>query len=173
MIGEVVESKIRTRKKQTEENSEVIERIVANLVGKYTRDMDNFLYTIKEKIDNNYDLTDKEIENITIKVPIYLYFASEGVEVLGIQGDNAKLVKLEQYNDFYIRAEGTINDKTSQAELATIPEHLLEVAYIRAYRTVKAKLDAAENICHSIRKVLSKRMQNNDLIRLEGNKTVD
>ena len=167
-MNEHVESKIRTRKQQTEENSATIERIVEGLVQKYTRDLDGYLAEIKKKLNSSNELSDGEIEDLTLRVPIYLYFLSDGVEVLGLQGDTARAIKMEEYNNYYLKSDGTIKDKSHEAELNTLPEYLLEVAYIRAYKTIKTKLDIADSVCSSARKLLSKRIQNNELKRMEG-----
>jgi hypothetical protein len=147
-----IESRIRTRKLVVEENSATVERIVESLVLKYSRDLDDYIRNIKKMLERRDNMSDDEIENAVLKVPVFLYFASSGLESLGIEGDNALAVKKQAFNDIYIETEGTIQDKTKTAELATFPEYLLEVAYNRAYKRLKTQIEMAEHVFSGLKK---------------------
>lgn len=157
------ESKLRTLKKQTQDNSAIINRIVDSIVGKYVSDLNGHVDKIKELIDSHETLTDEEIEDIVIRIPIYIYYAAEGLEVLGVEGDNAKAIKLEAFNTFFMEEEGTIQDKTKASELKTFSEDMMEVAYVRAYKKLKIQIEKAEHIFSGAKKVLDKRMKEIDL----------
>lgn len=161
------EVKLRSIKNSVEENSKVIERIVDQIISRYARDLDLFVEEIKETLQNKNQLTDEELENITIKLPVFMYFAASGLEKLGIEGDNAKAYRLQIFNDAYLLAEGTIQDKTKVAELKTFSEHLIEVSFGRAYKKLRVQLDMAEHLFSGIKKVLSKRMQETELSKKE------
>jgi hypothetical protein len=162
-----IESRIRTRKLVVEENSATVERIVESLVLKYSRDLDDYIRNIKKMLERRDNMSDDEIENAVLKVPVFLYFASSGLESLGIEGDNALAVKKQAFNDIYIETEGTIQDKTKTAELATFPEYLLEVAYNRAYKRLKTQIEMAEHVFSGLKKVLSKRMMEFDVAKMD------
>lgn len=152
------EGKLRTIKREIENNSETIEKIVDQLVKKYNEDLDKCIFEAKELLDKKDKLTDYEIENITLRVPIYMYYAVHGLETLGIQLDNAKAIQKTKYNEHYIEAQGTVGDKTAKAENLVIPEHLMVVCYERAYKKLKTKTEVALQICQATRKVLTKRI---------------
>lgn len=154
----VEEGKLRTIKREIEANSETIEKIVEQLVVKYNKDLDECIENAKQLLDTKDKLTDYEVENITLRVPIYMYYGVQGVENLGIQLDNAKAIQKTKYNEYYIESSGTIGDKTAEAENMVIPEHLMVVCYERAYKKLKNKMDVALQICQATRKVLTKRI---------------
>lgn len=164
-----LDNKLRSIKYQVEQNSERIDKIVDGLVAKYNKDLDRFINDTKELLDNADRLSDNEIENLTLRVPIYMYFGVNGVESLGIQLDNAKAVKMESYNAKFMESSGTIADKTAESENGTLPEYLMVVCYDRAYKKLKAKMDVATQICQSTRKVLQKRISELDINKTELN----
>ena len=163
------EGKLRTIKREIETNSATIEKIVDQLVGKYNEDLDKCIDEARELLDTKDKLTDYEIENITLRVPVYMYYGVHGVETLGIQLDNAKAIKTTKYNEYYMDAQGTIGDKTAEAENLVIPEHLMVVCYERAYKKLKAKVDVATQICQATRKVLTKRIAEIDVSKNDRN----
>jgi hypothetical protein len=173
MDSEQVERKLRSRKIEVEQNSAKIEQIVDQLVSKYNRDLDDFMNKVKDLLSEadrkGSEISTTDIENITLRVPLYMYFAANGLETLGIQGDNAKAARMEVFNEIYLDASGTIQDKTHTAEQETFAEYLLEIAFTRAYKKLKTKLEMAEQMCQASRKVLQKRISEMDITRLTPN----
>ncbi len=153
--------RLRTIKRQVEENSAVVEQIVEQIVTKYNRELHDLMAEVKQKLDAKNDLTDEELDNITLRLPIYMYFAAGGLEVLGIEGDAAKATKMAIFNQKYLLADGTIQDKTKTAEISTLNESVIETAFIRAYKQLKTQIDMAEHVFSGVKKVVSKRMQEN------------
>lgn len=157
------EIKLRQIKARVEASSQTIDRLVDSIVSRYNRDLDEEVEKVKEALAQKDKLSDEEVENLVMKIPVFMYFSANGVETLGIESDMAKAVKLEVYNEKYMRAEGTINDKKAEAENMTLHEQMIEVAFSRAYKKLKLKLDMAEAVFSGAKKVLSKRMQDIDL----------
>lgn len=169
MEDKVIETRMRSRKREVETHSSKIEAIVKQLVSKFGGELDVFMGKIKSILDDadkrQCEVSTSEIESINLRIPSFMYFAVEGLEVLGLQGDTAKLTKMEVYNRIYLNTEGTIQDKTHAAEQETFPEYLLEIAFQRAYKQLKQKIDVAEIMCRSANKVLHKRITEIDVLR--------
>lgn len=151
------EGRVRSVKRRTEEESVLIDQIVMNLVGKYSKELDEFISDVKAKLPSD-KLSNEEIEDLTLKIPIFMYFAVDGVEALGLQSDTAKGIRTEMFQEAFLKADGTIKDKEHTAGSATINEYIVEMAYARAYKKLKSKLDIAEQLCQASRKVLQKRI---------------
>lgn len=158
---------LRTIKTRVEAYSRDIDSLVETLVRKYAKDLDDFIDETKSLLDEREDLTDADIEKIVLKVPIFLYYAGSGLETLGIESDQAKAVKLDVFNDAYLKAAGTIQDKTKRAELETMSEYVVEIAFQRAYKKLKTKVEMAVHVFSGAKKVLSKRMQDIDISKNE------
>lgn len=152
------EGKIRGIRNKVQENGDVMNRIVDSLVSKYNRDLHELIETLKENLKSPERIEDQELEEMVLKIPVYMYFGSTGLETLGIEGDSAKAIKMEVFNEAYMQAEGTINDKTSAAQNQTFSEHLVEVAFSRAYKKLKVQIEMAEHVYSGVKKVLQKRM---------------
>ena len=157
--------KIRTLKNKVEKNSEVIKDVVDSIVAKYLRELDNIMVDTRNLIEQLGDdkMSDEDLERITLQLPIYYYFACGGLEDLGVESENASAVKEEIYNEVYLKIEGTIQDKTHAAELETFEERMVEVAYNRAYKKLKIKLDGIDKMFSAAKKIISKRMKDRDI----------
>jgi hypothetical protein len=153
-----LQAKMRSIKKRVEESSLPLEKIVESIVAKYDKDLTAFIDRMKGLLSRRDILSEQDLEDAILKIPVFMYFASNGLESLGIEGDTAKAVKMEVFNKAFAEIEGTIQDKTRHAELQTFPEYLVDVAYQRAYKKLKTKLDNAEHVFSGMKKVLSKRM---------------
>lgn len=159
------ENRIRSIRHNVEEKSVIIEKIVENIVQKYSQELDSEIDKIKSMLDDADNLEDSEIENVVMRLPVFMYYAINGLENLGVESDMAKAVKMELYNEKYISSEGTIHDKTHKAELETMNEQLVEVAFQRAYRKLREKVAKAEHVFSGAKKVISKRMIDAEITR--------
>lgn len=157
--------KIRTLKHKVEDNSEVIKGVVDNIIAKYLRELDEIMEDTRDIIEQLGDdtLSDEDLERITLQLPIYYYFACGGLEDLGVESENATAIKDEIYNEIYLDQEGTIQDKSKAAELETFEERMVEVAYNRAYKKLKIKLNAIDKMFSASKKIISKRMKERDI----------
>ena len=98
-----------------------------------------------------------------------IYFAGSMCEKLGIRDDIAKAVYKETYNNTRDGiTKGTVQDKNTLAELASQQEQLVSVCYTRAYKIVKSKVDNAQELLTGIKKVISRRMQEQQLTQING-----
>lgn len=105
-----------------------------------------------------------------MNLSVYIYYASGMQEQLGIKDDIAKAVYKEMYHSARDSIDkGTVADKDSLAELASQQEYLTSVCYKRAYSIVKAKVSAAQEILSSVKKIISRRMSEQELTRIGGN----
>lgn len=159
--------KLRTLKSKVEADSKTIERIVEQIIGRYCRELDEFVSDLRERLNDEREVSTDELERYIFKLPILMYFSATGLENLGIEGETAKAQKMEAFNRAYIDAEGTIQDKTKQSELETFNEHLIEVCFSRAYKKLKLNLEMAEHIFSGLKKIISKRISEDDLTKGE------
>ena len=96
-------------------------------------------------------------------------FAGGTCEYLGIRDDIAKAVYKEMYHTARAnQSSGTVADKDSLAELASQEEYIVSAAYNRAYRCMKTKVENAQELLQSCKKVLSRRMQEYELTKLQS-----
>lgn len=161
------ESKLRSLKKEVSGTSARLEDVVDELVQKYSNDLDDFIEWTRECIETRDQVTDVDLEKMAIRIPVYMYFTASGLERLGIEYDSAKATKLETFNRWFEDIDGTIQDKKAGAELETLTEQFLEIAFQRAYKQLKAKLEVCDNLCLSIRKIIGKRTQDISIHRYD------
>lgn len=153
-----------------ESKSSVLDDIVFDIIKSYCKDLDKYVEFIKDCLkDGENPPTTDELDDFCLNLSTYIYFAGGMCEQLGIRDDIAKAVYKEMYHG--VRAsqdKGTIADKDSMAELASQRELIISACYTRAYKTMKAKVENAQELLSSCKKVLSRRMSEQELTRIGG-----
>lgn len=157
-------------KDKVEEHSRVIDTIVAEIISPYCKDLDTYVSFIKDCLkDGENPPTTDELDDFCLNLSTYIYFAGGMCEQLGIRDDIAKAVYKEMYHTARASQDkGTIADKDSLAELASQQEYIVSASYTRAYKTLKSKVDNAQELLSSVKKVLSRRIQEMELTRIGG-----
>ena len=157
-------------KLHVEDNSKVIDDIVSEIISPYCGDLDRYVAFIKKCLaDGEHPPTNSELEDFCLNLSTQIYFAGGFCEQLGVRDDVAKAVYKEMYNTSRDGAGGTVQDKNSFAELQSQQEQLVSICYTRAYKTLKAKVDAAQELMSSCKKVLSHRIQEEQLTNMSSN----
>lgn len=160
--------KVNSIKLHVENNSETVENIVKEIINPYCAGLDNYIKFISECLsDGNNPPTDSELEDFCLNLSTYIYFAGGMCEQLGVRDDISKAVYKETYNTARAKREhGTVADKDSYAELSAQQEQLVNICYNRAYKTMKNKVENAQELLSSCKKVLSRRMQEFELTKI-------
>lgn len=167
-IDNVDLKKISEVQKRVEENSETINQLVEDVVKPYIKDLDKYVGFIKNCLkDGENPPTDAELDDFVLNLSTYIYWASGACEQLGIRDDISKAVYKEVYHAKRNELNsGTIADKDSIAELESIQEQIANVVYNRAYKIVKSKVENAQELLSSCKKVLSHRLTEMELTRI-------
>lgn len=168
LSADINDAEVRTLQYRIDKNSEILNSIVNRLVGNYCSQLDQYVNKIKNALqDERNPPTDYELDLWAMELPVLLYFTGEGQEALGIKEDVAKAVRMELYNETRTAASGTVADKDSTAEMATQNEFLTHVAYQRAYKKIKLRMELGAEILQSVKKVISRRMVEYELARVD------
>ena len=145
-----------------------IENAIGRIVDSHIGHLNDVVSKLKSMLEDETDLlTDLEIEDILLHLPILLYDVTDDQEVVGMQSDLADLIYKEAYNEALKIARGTVQEKTSATELATMTQKFDTVIYDRAYKTIKQKIAMAIEILNAVKRIQSTRLQGVEL----GNKS--
>lgn len=149
--------------------------ICDKLVTTYTKSLDELMSDLQEDCIQN-DASDEVIEKYILEISNMLYFIGNKMETMGIKDDLSKLAAKEVFNEAYLDApvdskgkKPTVAEITANAENASKYETVMNNIYSRAYRLIKFKVDAAYEMLASLRKILSKRMQDAQLSMQRNN----
>lgn len=155
---------------KVETHSSVLNSIVDEIIEPYCKDLDRYVMFIRDCLkDGEAPPTNDELDDFCMNLSTLIYFAGGMCEQLGIRDDISKAVYKEVYNDTRSAlTDGTVADKDSIAELHAQQEQITSVCYNRAYRIVKAKVEAAQELLASCKKVLTRRCQEFELTHMQG-----
>lgn len=170
MYDELDVKKVQNIKLHVEDNSKVIDEIVNSIIQPYCKDLDKYVTFIRECLkDGENPPSDAELDDFCLNLSTYIYFASGMCEQLGIRDDISKAIYKEMYHSSRAKLDkGTVADKDSLAELEAQQELLTNICYSRAYKTMKAKVENAQELLSSCKKVLSHRLTEMELTRIGG-----
>ena len=161
--------KVEGIRNRVEEDSDLIDSVVQDIIRPYIKDLDKYVSFIRECLcDGENPPTTAELDDFVLNLAAYIYFASGACEQLGIRDDISKAIYKEMYHSKRSEvSHGTVADKDSIAELESMSEQITNIAYNRAYKTMKAKVENAQELLSSCKKVLSHRLQEMSLIQMD------
>lgn len=149
------ETGARQAKKDVEVSSASVLKIVDQLVKKYCRDLDTVVKEVEDLLRNKEELLVEDLRYYISYLPTQLYFANNALEDLGVEGDVAKAIRAEAFNEAYLNSvEGTVKAKTSDAQKLVVNEQLIEDVFVRAYKKAKARIDHALTLHSALKKIL-------------------
>lgn len=162
------EAKIQKIREKVDGNSTQIDKVVNEIIKPYCKDLDNYVKFIKDCLcDGENPPTTLELEDFCMNLSTFIYFAGGLCEQLGVRDDIGKALYKEMYHTARASQDnGTVADKDSYAELCSQQEQLTSICYTRAYKTMKSKVDNAQEILSSCKKVLSHRMQEESMTNI-------
>ena len=143
-----------------------MESVIRKIVHEKTKDVEYITNNIRSwSKDETTELSDIEIEDILLQLPIVLYNSIEEQEITGMQSDMANQIYKEAQSEAYRLARGTIADKNAIADLQTRSQQLEKIIYDRSYKIIKQKFDLALETLNAVKKVQAGRQQRLDLTR--------
>lgn len=168
-LPEIDKEKISELQCGVEAHSKSLMDIVNQIIDPYCKDLDRYVVFIRDCLkDGETPPTNEELDDFCLNLSTLIYFAGGMCEQLGIRDDISRSVYKEVYHT--ARSEiksGTISDKDSLAELQSQAELITNICYNRAYKIMKSKVENAQELLGSCKKVLSRRMSEFELTHLQ------
>lgn len=170
-LNEVVnQNKLNESNSLLDHAESIIGTNIITQVNDLTTELDTLMDMMHKKINRDeYDISDKELEKLIIRLPILIYELNNTLMKAGIREDLAKIIKQTNYNSSYVMQEGTIADKKAGAELDIKEDILLETTWKRSVKIINQKMDIAGELLSSCKKILSKRMEEINIIKRAPN----
>lgn len=164
-------------KKKVDKNISLVEtdykhlrEVIDSIISPYCESLDKYIAFITKCLrDVKNPPSTPELEDFCMRLATEIYWAGSMCEHLGIKDDISKAIYKEVYNRERDEGQGTVADKNSLAELASQQEYLTNVCYNRAYKIMKSKVDNAQELLGSVKKVMSSRLTEMELTRMGGN----
>ena len=154
-----------------EENSAEIDKTINDIIERYSGELDDYVNFVRGILRNDEQPpTDAELDDIIMNLSTMIYYTSVGAEQMGIRDDLSSSAYKEAYNIARSSQKtGTVADKNTQAELDARAEKIVNIVYNKSYRILKAKVESAQELLSSAKKVLSRRMNEMALSNIQTN----
>lgn len=147
----------------------VVQDMVGEIVDGACKDLDDYMAQIDEILcDKDNVVSDAELEDFTLNLPSMLYLVSSRREGLKVKEDVARAIYKDVYNRVREKAQGTVADKDTAADLAAQSEAITVIVLQRAVSTIKTREESAWEMLNSVKKVLTRRTVELELTRQSG-----
>lgn len=147
-------------------NVEYFDQMVNDVANTFTEELNQVMDEIRIRVVNVPDPPVALVEDYFMKLSAMLYYVGSQMESLGIRDDISEQMQKEVFNTEYLSQQEANKDKkptaatlTALAENKSMYETLLNSMYSRAYKIVKFRVEAADRMCATLSKVMSRRMQ--------------
>lgn len=161
--------KVHQNNERVESLTAVVRDMVKGIVDEACADLDEYMAVIDGILrDADNPVSDEELEDFTLNLPALLYLVSSRREELKVKEDVAKAVHKDVYNRVREKAQGTVADKDTAADLAAQSEAITVIVLQRAGSTIKTREEAAWEMLNSVKKVLTRRTAELELTRQSG-----
>jgi hypothetical protein len=155
-----------------EANSTEIDKTINDIIERYSGELDEYVNFIRSILRNDEQPpTDAELDDFALNLSTLIYYTSVGAEQMGIRDDLSSSAYKEAYNIARnAQKSGTVADKNAQAELDAMTEKVVSIIYNKSYKILKAKVDSSQELLSSVKKIISRRMNEAELSRIQVNK---
>lgn len=161
--------KLNQNNERVEALTSVVRDMVKKIVNEACSELDKYMSVIDEILrDEGNPVSDAELEDFTLNLPSLLYLVSSRREELKVKEDVAKAVHKDVYNRVREKAQGTVADKDTAADLAAQSEAITVIVLQRAGSTIKTREEAAWEMLNSVKKVLTRRTAELELTMQTG-----
>lgn len=177
-LANVDEEKVQELLNNTNANVEYFNKVSAETAIKYTELLDKLMRKIYSNAVSK-EATDEQLEKYYLELTNTVYFMGDKLEQLNISCDMAKASEKEIYNKAYLanqikdtekKNKTTVAENQAVAEQESQYEAVVSSIYDHAYKMVKFKIDAAKDMINTLRKIISRRMQEQQLSSFGNNK---
>jgi hypothetical protein len=156
-----------------------IEAVVDGLVAQASKELDDFVKTIKNYLDEikvnsqkgkiaEYD--ERVLEMQIIKLPVLMYFAADQMEDWGLFSDVAKAEWQDAYDKASLKAKeqgGRVADMELAGRHGAQIQDWAQKVKGRVYSKLKTRLKYADEIFNGLRKIMGKRISELEVFRRE------
>lgn len=149
----------------------IYEDITNKIIEEYVGDLDELMDDFNEDAVKG-DADDKTLEKYLFELGNKLYFLSSKLEQVGIKDDLSKMIYKEEYNFHYLanrekdserKNKLTVSELTAIAETNSKQQQIVNNLYSRVYSQIKMRMTAGYDMVNSIRKIITRRMQDQNL----------
>ena len=179
-LNNVDVNKVQELLSDTDDNVEYFNSVATQTANRYTEHLDKLMQNLYKLVMNLKDCPTDKLEKYYLELTNLIYFMGDKLEQLSIHGDMSKAAEKEIYNKAYLANQVKDSDrknKTTVAENQAVAEEeskyeaVISSIYDHAYKIVKFKIDAAKDMVNTLRKTISRRMQEEQLSSFSMNKT--
>lgn len=177
-LNDINVARVQELMNMTTQNVEYFNQTCASVVKQYSESLDNLMSDLYVDCIKNKNVTTDILEQYYLELSNMIYFMIDRLEQLGVYADMSKSASKEVYSKSYlsnqVKESGTGKNKTTvaelqaQAEIDSQYESVVASIYEHAYKVVKGKIDAGQTMINTLRKIITHRM-NEEQLSMYGN----
>lgn len=174
-LNNIDTEKVQKLLSDTTDNVSYFNETVNLTVRAYSEALDNLMADLYEQCIKTNNSPTELLENYYLELSNMIYFMGEKLERLGVYADMSKSAAKEVYSKAYLdnQVKDSINKKNKTtvaecqavADIASQYQTVVNSIYEHAYKIVKYKIEAAKDMMNTLRKIITRRMQEYDFYK--------
>jgi hypothetical protein len=160
----------------TDSNVSYFNSVMEQTADRYTKTLDEIMIKLNRVILSPDDISIEDLEKYLLELTNTLYFIGAESERLGVYDDMSKAAQKEVYNraylnnqvDFSDKKKPTVAENQAVAEQKSQYESVVNSIYNHASKIVKYKIEAAYEMASALKKIVSRRMQEENLSSMQS-----
>jgi len=154
---DVNEKSVNARMRKIDVYSSKLQELSEIIVSNYCKDLDKEMNKIHSVLFGDPDsITRVDLEDIILKLPPLLYWASQGQETVALKQEISTLVRDENFKDaFNSSEEKKVSQRNGFADTQVVDDTLVEMVYENAFKRIKSKINFGVEMLQSAKKLLS------------------
>lgn len=153
---------------KVETNSKEVQEMVDGILGDTLDPINNYINLVSSCFFEGKEILDDDLNKIILRIPVYIYslvvFSQEVEMRKGVAKEQASYTK----SNTLVTQNGTAVEKTAWADMASLNDRIVEIAYKTASAIVQKTIDGANSILDSAKKVQQQRQMEKKLTALAG-----
>lgn len=152
---------------ETGVNVKYFNNACADVVKKYSEALDDLMKEVYVVCIKSEDSSLETLEKYYLELSNLVYFMQEKVEQLGVYADMSASASKEVYSKSYLsnaaikdakgKSVSTVAELQAQANLDSQYENVVADIYEHAYQIVKKKVESAQDLMNTFRKIITGR----------------
>ena len=156
-----------------ETDSALVQEMVEDILSESTQELDDYMSKVRTCFIDNVEISNEDLNKIILKLPTYVYYLQAYAQRLEMKKGLAIERAKNAYNEALLNAVGkTVGDKAAQAEIQTLQDRLVQLAYKSASAQIMKKIDSVMAILDSAKKVQNARLTEMKLTGQAGSAAV-
>lgn len=156
---------------ETLRTADEIQGVAAAFIEQTCSELDDLVRRVKKYLDEEDVIDDYTLQRLAIRIPATLYSVSTGLVRATLEAQVAALLVDSLYNNQFVAMDASVAERKAEAEIYTESAQKAAAIVKHIERTIKTKMDAAQSLYEGIKKIMTARDMERQVLGSESKRS--